>query len=165
MVKGQKFFIRGLKSDPLILKVVNLLMKSGKRSKAEKILYKTLQSLDKEYPGKALHILYLAIIAVKQDIAVRLKPKSQKRGKSPSFNVYLPRVISPSRGLNIGIRSLIKASRERSQSFFIPFCESLKQELVEASKNKGSVVEKRYKASELALSNKRRVHFKMGRYN
>ena len=93
--KNNHIYSLRFKSDPLVTKMINLLMRHGKRSKAEKVLSKALQALDKEYPGQALHIFYLAIIAVKQDIAVRLKPKPKKRRNKQSYNVYLPRVISP----------------------------------------------------------------------
>ena len=148
-----------IKSDPLITKMINLLMRDGKRSKAEKVVSKSLQALDKDYPGQAINIFYLAIIAVKQDIAVRLKPKPKKRRNKQSYNVYLPRVISSSCGLSLGIRSILNLSRERSQSSFLPFWESLSQELLQASQNKGEVVAKRYSVNKLAVSNKRRIHF------
>ncbi len=148
-----------IKSDPLVTKMINLLMCHGKRSKAEKVVSKALQVLDKDYPGQALHIFYLAIIAVKQDIAVRLKPKPKKRRNKQSYNIYLPRVISPTCGLSLGIRSILKASQERSRSSFLPFWESLSQELLQASQDKGDVVAKRYSVNKLAVSNKRRIHF------
>lgn len=156
--KNNTYSLR-VKSDPLVTKMINLLMRHGKRSKAEKVLSKALEALDKAYPGQALHIFYLAVIAVKQDIAVRRRPNPKKRRNRQSFDVYLPRVISPVRGLGLGIRSILKASRERSQASFSPFWESLSQELLQASQNKGDVVAKRYKVNDLARSNKRKVHF------
>uniref|UniRef100_UPI0030020E46 ribosomal protein S7 n=1 Tax=Chorda filum TaxID=64905 RepID=UPI0030020E46 len=155
--KKMSFNSLGTKSDPLVKKTINLLMRNGKRSKAENVLNKVLETLDKDYPGRAMHIFYLGILAVRQDIGVRLKPKPKKRRTRQSFNVYLPRLISPTSGLNIGIRSLLKSSRERSPS--TPFWENLSIELLQASQNKGKVVEKRYSLNNLAVSNKRRVHF------
>lgn len=152
-----------VKSDPLVKKMINLLMKDGKRSKAEKVLFKSFQALDKTYPGQSMHIFYLAIIAAKQDIAVRLKPKPKKRRNKQSFDIYLPRVISPIRGLNLGIRSILKASQARTKQSFVPLWESLSFELLQASQNKGEVVTKRYNISRLASSNKRRVHFTIRR--
>lgn len=157
-IKNNIHFSR-FKNDPLITKMINLLMRHGKRSKAEKVLFKALQALDKEYPGQSLHIFYLAIIAAKQDIAVRLKPKPKKRRNKQSYNVYLPRMISPVCGLSLGIRSILKASRESSQASFSPFWESLSQELLQAFQDKGKVIAKRYSVNKLAVSNKRRVHF------
>lgn len=158
--KSNNIYSVRFKSDPLITKMTNLLMRNGKRSKAEKVLFRALQVLDKKYPGQALHIFYLAIIASKQDIAVRIKPKSKKtRRNKQSYNVYLPRLISPFCGLNLGIRSILKASRERSKVSFSPLWDSLSQELLEASQDQGVVVSKRYSVNKLAVSNKRRVHF------
>nr|QWK44640.1 ribosomal protein S7 [Lessonia spicata] len=153
--KPIKFF--GIKSDPLIKKMINLLMRNGKRSKAENVLNKALQSLDNDYPGRALHIFYLGILSVKQDIGVRLKPKAKTRRNKQSFNIYLPRIISPICGLNLGIRSLLKVSRE--QSITSPLWKNLSKELLKASQNKGEVVDKRYSLNKLAISNKRRIHF------
>ncbi|CAN0592097.1 unnamed protein product [Ectocarpus sp. 12 AP-2014] len=161
--KNNFVHLNKIKSDPLVTKMINLLMRHGKRSKAEKILFKALQALDKIYPGQATHIFYLAIIGVKQDIAVRVKPKPKKRRNKQSFNVYLPRVISPICGLSLGMRSILKTSRERSQLSFLPLWESLSQELLQASQSKGKVVEKRYKVNKLAISNKRKVHFAIHR--
>nr|WBP69841.1 ribosomal protein S7 [Costaria costata] len=157
--KKQKRSIKflGIKSDPLVKKMINLLMRDGKRSKAENVLNKALQSLDKDYPGQAIHIFYLGILAVRQDIGVRLKPKPKTRRNKQAFNVYLPRIISPICGLNLGMRSLLKASRDRSMTS--PLWENLSKELLKASQNKGEVVSKRYSLNKLAMSNKRRIHF------
>ena len=152
-----------LKNDPLVKKMINLLMRHGKKSKAEKVLFKAFEILDNEYPNKALKIFYFAVIAVKQDIGVSLKPKSKKGRRKHSYNVYIPRTISAVRGLSLGIRLIVKASREHSRAYFCPFWESLSQELLQASQNKGEVVAKRYSNNELAISNKRRVHFKIRR--
>nr|QWK44371.1 ribosomal protein S7 [Arthrothamnus bifidus] len=153
--KASKFL--GIKSDPLVKKMINLLMRNGNRSKAENVLNKALQSLDRDYPGRAIHIFYLGILAVRQDIGVSLKPKPKTRRNKQSFNVYLPRVISPICGLNLGMRSLLKASRD--QSITSPLWENLSKELLKASQNKGEVVNKRYSLNKLAVSNKRRIHF------
>lgn len=157
-----KYSLR-IKSDPLATKMINLLMRHGKRSKAEKVLSKSLQALDKAYPGQSLNIFYLAIILSKQDISVRLKPKSKKGRQRQSYNVYLPRMVSPICGLSLGIRSILKASKERSRLSSLPFWESLSRELLQASQNKGDVIAKKYKIHDLAISNKRRVHFGLRR--
>jgi len=161
--KDNSVYLNRIKSDPLVTKMINLLMRHGKRSKAEKILFKSLEVLDKIYPGQAMHIFYLAILAAKQDIAVRIKPKPKKRRNKQSFDVYLPRVISPVCGLNLGMRSILKTSRERSRLSLSPLWESLSQELLQASQSKGKVVANRYSVNKLAVSNKRKVHFAIHR--
>lgn len=161
--KDNSVYLNRIKSDPLVTKMINLLMRHGKRSKAEKILFKSLEVLDKIYPGQAMHIFYLAILAAKQDIAVRIKPKPKKRRNKQSFDVYLPRVISPVCGLNLGMRSILKTSRDRSRLSLSPLWESLSQELLQASQSKGKVVANRYSVNKLAVSNKRKVHFAIHR--
>ncbi len=151
--------INNIKNDPLSTKMINLLMRHGKRSKAEKVLSKALEAIDKIHPGHSHHIFYLAILFSKQNISVRLKPKSKKGRRRQSYNVYLPRIVSSACGLNLGIRSIIKVSEERSRVSSLPFWESLSIELLQASQNKGDVVAKKYKIHDLAVSNKRRVHF------
>ena len=60
-------------------------------------------------------------------------------------------------GLHLGMRSLLKASRDRSS--ISPLWENLSKELLKASQNAGEVIDKRYSLNKLAGSNKRRIHF------
>ena len=152
----ERFNFLGVKSDPLVKKMINLLMRNGKRSKAENVLNKAFQALDQDYPGRALHIFYFGVFEARRDIGIRLKPKPKKRRKINPYNIYLPHTISPIRGLNKGMRALLKASKEGSTSS--PFWENLSQEILKASQGKGEVVAKRYSLNKLADSNKRRVH-------
>nr|YP_011008359.1 ribosomal protein S7 [Sporochnus bolleanus]WBP70330.1 ribosomal protein S7 [Sporochnus bolleanus] len=136
--------------------MINLLMRNGKRSKAENVLKKAFQMLDQDYPGRALHIFYFAVFEARRDIGIRLKPKPKKRRKTNPYNVYLPHTLSPHQGLNLGMRALLIASREGSSSR--PLWENLSHEFLKASQGKGDVVAKRYSSNKLADSNKRRVH-------
>nr|YP_009341729.1 ribosomal protein S7 [Sargassum aquifolium]YP_010401938.1 ribosomal protein S7 [Sargassum feldmannii]ALE29495.1 ribosomal protein S7 [Sargassum aquifolium]UQV81113.1 ribosomal protein S7 [Sargassum feldmannii] len=152
----ENFNFLGIKKDPLVGKMVNLLMKNGKRSKAEKVLNKAFQLLDEKYPGRALHIFYFGVFEARRDIGIRLKPRAKKHRAVNAFSVYLPYTISSVRGLNSGMRALLAASRRRSASR--PFWYNLSQEILEASLGRGEVVSKRYSLNKLADSNKRRVH-------
>nr|UVW81729.1 ribosomal protein S7 [Sargassum horneri] len=152
----EAFNFSGIKKDPLVGKMINLLMKNGKRSKAEKVLNKAFQILDEKYPGHALHIFYFGVFEARRDIGIRLKPKAKKRRAVNSFSVYLPHTISPIRGLNLGMRALLASSRRRSG--VRPFWDNLSEEILESSLGRGEVVTKRYSLNKLADSNKRRVH-------
>jgi len=154
--KKESFNFLGIKNDPLVKKMVNLLMRNGKRPKAEKVLSKVFSKLDKDYPGQALYIFYFAVFEAKRDIGIRLKPRPKKRRNVTRYNVYLPHKIGLSKGLSLGMRCLLKASGERSISF--SFSENLGNELVQASQGKGEIVLERYNLNDLADSNKRRVH-------
>lgn len=150
------FSFLGIKGDPLVKKMTNLLMQNGKRSKAEDVIHKVLKALDEKYPGRALHIFYFGVFEARRDIGIRLKPKPKKRRRVNVFNVYLPHTIEPIKGLNLGMRALLKAGQESTASR--PFWFNLSQEILQASSGKGEVVTKRYNLNKLADSNKRRVH-------
>nr|YP_009050501.1 ribosomal protein S7 [Sargassum fusiforme]AIG23768.1 ribosomal protein S7 [Sargassum fusiforme]QJC59475.1 ribosomal protein S7 [Sargassum fusiforme] len=152
----ENFNFLGIKKDPLVGKMINLLMKNGKRSKAEKVLNKAFQMLDEKYPGRALHIFYFGVFEARRDIGIRLKPRAKKRRAVNAFSVYLPYTIPPVRGLNSGMRALLAASRKRPSTK--SFWENLSQEILESSLGRGEVVIKRYSLNKLADSNKRRVH-------
>lgn len=159
----ESFNFLGVKSDPLVKKMINLLMRDGKRSKAEKVLNKAFQALDRKYPGRSLHIFYLGIFEAKRDVGVRLKPKPKTRSKVIPYSVYIPFIISPIRGLNLGMRAILKASKERSSS--LPFWENLSQEFIQASQGKGEVITNKYILNRLAGSNKRRAHLSVRRWS
>ena len=152
----ENFNFLGIKKDPLVGKMVNLLMKNGKRSKAENVLNKAFQILDGKYPGRALHIFYFGVFEARRDIGIRLKPRAKKRRRANTFSVYLPYAIPAVKGLHLGMRALLDASRKGPSSKY--FWENLSQEILEASLGKGEVVTKRYSLNKLADSNKRRVH-------
>nr|YP_009330413.1 ribosomal protein S7 [Coccophora langsdorfii]ANS72185.1 ribosomal protein S7 [Coccophora langsdorfii] len=154
--KKRIFNFLGIKKDPLVGKMINLLMKNGKRSKAENVLNRVFQILDEKYPGRALHIFYFGVFEARRDIGIRLKPRPKKRRIDNTFSVYLPYMISSSKGLNLGMRLFLESSRRRSTSR--PFWDNLSQEILESSLGKGEVVTKRYSLNKLADSNKRRVH-------
>nr|QWK44488.1 ribosomal protein S7 [Desmarestia aculeata] len=159
----ESFNFLGVKSDPLVKKMINLLMRDGKRSKAENVLDKAFQALDHKYPGRALHIFYLGIFEAKRDVGIRLKPKPKSRSQTNPYNVYIPYTISPLCGLNLGMRAILKASRERPLSS--PFWDNLSQEFVQASQGKGDVISKKYILNRLAGSNKRRAHLSIRRWS
>nr|YP_010390262.1 ribosomal protein S7 [Sargassum nigrifolium]UPV69777.1 ribosomal protein S7 [Sargassum nigrifolium] len=152
----ETFNFLGIKKDPLVGKMINLLMKNGKRSKAETVLNRAFRMLDEKYPGRALHIFYFGVFEARRDIGIRLKPRAKKRRALNAFSVYLPYTISPVRGLNSGMRALLAASRRRSATR--PFWDNLSHEILESSLGRGEVVTTRYSLNKLADSNKRRVH-------
>jgi len=159
----EAFNFLGVKSDPLVKKMINLLMRDGKRSKAENVLDKAFQALDQKYPGRALHICDLGIFEAKRDVGIRLKPKPKTRSDANSYSVYIPYMISPIRGLNLGMRAILNASRERSLSS--PFWDNLSQEFIQASQGRGEVIAKKYILNRLAGSNKRRAHLSVRRWS
>lgn len=152
-VNNQLYF--SFKLDPLISKMINLLMKEGKKEKAEKILYKIFYFLEENYPGEALNILYLAVFNTQTFIGVRLKAQGKKfRRNTKVNNVFTPYFLLDTRSQVLAIRSLFIAGQNRSSSR--PLWENLSEELLEAAFYRGSIVEKCHDTHKIANNNKHR---------
>lgn len=143
------------KLDPLISKMVNLLMKEGKKEKAEKILYKIFYFLEENYPGEALNILYLSVFNTQTFIGVRLKAKGKKfRRKIKVKDIFTPYFLLDTRSQYLAIRALFISGQNRSLTR--PLWENLSEEFLEAAFYRGNIVEKHYDIHKIANNNKRR---------
>lgn len=142
------------KTDPLISKMINLLMREGKKEKAEKFLHKIFCFIEENYPGEALNIFYLAVFHTQLSVAVRLRAQGKKyRRNINTKNVFTPYFLSDTRGQTLAIRSLFISGKNRSLSR--PLWQNLSEEFLEAAFNKGSIVEKRYEIHKIAKNNRR----------
>ena len=139
--------------DPLLAKMIKLLMRQGNRSKAEKTLNKTYNIIEEKYPGQGLKIIYLGINEAKREVGLRvIKHRSKKKSI-----YYVPFIVSPIRGLNEGIKAIFKESKKGSA--FFPIWENLAEEIIKASLGIGKVVSEKYKINKIALRYKYRSHF------
>nr|QWK44950.1 ribosomal protein S7 [Protohalopteris sp.] len=155
LVKTNKQLYFSFKLDPLILKMVNLLMREGKKEKAEKILYKIFYFLEENYPGEALNILYLAVFHTQTFMGARLKAQGKKfRRKNKVKNIFTPYFLLSTRSQISAIRSLFFSGQNRSLSR--PLWENLGEEFLEAAFNKGNIIEKRDEIHKIVKNNKRR---------
>lgn len=154
MVILKKTIDHSFKTDPLTLKMVNLLMREGKKEKAEKFLYKIFCFIEENYPGEALNIFYLAVFHTQLLVGVRLKAKGKKKRRNINTkNIFTPYFLSNTRSQTIAIRSLFVSGKNRSLSH--PLWQNLSEELLEAALNKGIIIEKRYETHKIAKNNKR----------
>nr|YP_011008394.1 ribosomal protein S7 [Syringoderma abyssicola]WBP70365.1 ribosomal protein S7 [Syringoderma abyssicola] len=162
MVTLKKKQLDQFETDPLVAKMINLLMRDGKKSKAENILRQSFFFLHHNYPGQALNIFYLAVFYTQALIGIRLKPRGKKSRRIVNIeDSYIPHFISSARSQTLGIRALFIAGRKRSMSR--PLWENLSQEFLEAALNRGEVVESRYRIHDLAKTNKRFFRYRWER--
>lgn len=136
-------------SSELITKFINCLMKSGKKSVAERILYGTIKYIDeKGMNGK--ETLFKAIENVKPTLEV----KSRRVGGA---TYQVPVEIRPERRQTLAIRWIIEYSRERAGKSMM---EKLAAELMDASNNTGASVKKKIDTHKMAEANKAFAHYK-----
>jgi len=137
----------------LVTKVINKVMKDGKKSIAQKHIYKTLDILKEKTKEDPLIILRQAIDNVRPSMEVR-----SRRVGGAAYQVPMP--VKGDRRESLGIRWIINAARSRSNSQYHHFYDKLAAELLDAHQNQGGAIEKKTQAHKVAESNKAFAHFR-----
>ncbi len=136
---------------PILAKFIIYLMKDGKKSIAEKILYNTLNFIKTNLKKNPIVIVQKAINRAKPSIGV---VSVRKRGQA----LQVPQPLSPKLKINYAIRWLITQAYERKENNTIE--QKLALELINASKNKGKVIKIRKDLHDLALKSRALIPFK-----
>ncbi len=136
--------------DSIVAKFINSLMYDGKKSKAEKIFYGSLDRI-KEKTGKdPLEVFHEALDRVKPSVEVR----SRRVGGA---NYQVPMEVSSFRRQSLGIRWLISSSRSRSEKSMM---DKLASEIIDAHNNRGSAVKKKEDIHRMAEANRAFAHYR-----
>ena len=137
-------------NDVTVAKFINMLMKWGQKSVAERIVY---QALDKgSLTTKVPHAEFLD----KSLNAIRplLELKSKRIGGA---NYQIPVEVSYEQGILLAIRRLIKHSRKRNEKTMI---DRLAAEMVDSLANRGGAVKERENIHKMAEANKAFAHLR-----
>ncbi len=149
---------RPVKPDPiydnrLVTKLINKIMFSGKRSIAQKHVYKTLELIKQKTKEDPLLVLRQAIDNAKPSMEVR-----SRRVGGAAYQVPVP--VKGDRREALAIRWLIAAARKRPNSQYHHFYDKLTAELLDAHKGQGAAVDKKSQTHKVAESNKAFAHFR-----
>jgi len=134
----------------LVSKFINAMMRDGKKSTAESLLYGAFDIIKQKTKGDPLKTFEKAIENVRPAIEV----KSRRVGGS---TYQVPTEIRPSRRTALGIRWIITHARSRSEK---SMPKKLAGELLDASENKGTSIKKREDTHKMAEANKAFAHFR-----
>lgn len=136
--------------DHVVAKVLNSLMYSGKKSKAENVLYGSFE-LIKERTGKdPLEVFHQAVDNIKPNVEVR-----PRRVGGATYQV--PMEVSPARRQSLAIRWFLDAARKRSEK---SMTEKLTAEILDASEKRGSAIKKKEDTHRMAESNRAFAHYR-----
>lgn len=129
---------------------INNVMLDGKKTIAEKIVYKSLKILQKDLKKKPLEILEKAIENVKPKLEVRAR-------RVGGVNYQVPMPVRESRQLSLAIKWIIAGARDRrkSKEFYV----TLADELKDAYKDTGFAIKKKEDMHKMAEANKAFAHF------
>jgi small subunit ribosomal protein S7 len=138
-------------SSPLVTKFINTVMKEGKRSTAESILYRSFDIIREKTGDDPLKVFKKAVDNVKPSLEV----KSRRVGGS---NYQVPIEVNPNRRLSLSIRWLVAYARARGDGKTMQ--ERLANELLDASNLRGGAVKKREDTHRMAEANKAFAHYR-----
>jgi small subunit ribosomal protein S7 len=147
---------RALAPDPLygsvlLSKFINCVMYDGKRSTAERIMYKAFDIIKEKTSDDPVKVFKKAVDNVKPSLEV----KSRRVGGS---NFQVPTEVSPTRRLSLSIRWLVSSARQRGDGKTME--EKLANELLDASNLRGGAVKKREDVHRMAEANKAFAHYR-----
>lgn len=137
-------------NDLLVAKFINKIMKSGKKSIAEKICYGAFEILHKKLNDDPVKIFKKAVENAKPLIEV----KSRRVGGA---TYQVPTEVPPERRVSLALTWIISFARARSEKTMV---EKLAAEILDAYNNKGSTIKKRDDTHKMAEANKAFAHFK-----
>lgn len=133
-----------------IAKFVNMIMRAGKKSTAESIMYNALDRISEKAEGEATEVMEKALDNVKPMVEV----KSRRVGGA---TYQVPVEVRPDRRVALAMRWIIDAARKRGEKSMQL---KLAGELMDASENRGSAVKKREDTHRMAEANKAFAHFR-----
>jgi small subunit ribosomal protein S7 len=137
-------------SNKLVAKFVNSLLKRGKKSVAESILYGALDIIEKRVKEQPVEFFEKAVNNVRPVIEV----KSRRVGGS---TYQVPTEVMPTRRTALAIRWLISNAQERTEK---TMREKLAGELIDAANNRGGAIKKKEAVHKMAEANKAFAHYK-----
>ncbi len=137
-------------NNKLISKFIKSMMRDGKKSVAERMLYGAFDIIEEKTNESPVKIFEKAIDNVRPLIEV----KSRRVGGS---TYQVPTEIRPSRRTALGIRWIIGFARKRSEK---SMDRKLAGELLDASNNRGASAKKREDTHKMADANKAFAHYR-----
>jgi small subunit ribosomal protein S7 len=146
---------RALLRDPvyesvLVTQVVNRVMQDGKKSVAENIVYKALESVGQKTGQNPVEVLERAVKSVTPVLEVR----SRRVGGA---NYQVPIEVPQRRARTLAVRWLVTFSRQRREK---EMHEKLASEILDASNQQGGAYKKKDDIYRMAQANKAFAHYR-----
>jgi small subunit ribosomal protein S7 len=149
-------FTRDILPDPkfgseMITRFINMVMTSGKKSVAEKIVYGAIDSIkDKNKTADAVELVEKAL----DNVSPMVEVKSRRVGGA---TYQVPVEVRPKRRQTLAMRWIIEAARKRGEK---SMPNRLAGELLDACEQRGTAVKKREDTHRMAEANKAFAHYR-----
>jgi small subunit ribosomal protein S7 len=137
-------------NDLIVSKFMNSIMREGKKSIAERIVYGALDRMQSRAKSDPVQLFHSALENVMPAVEVR-----SRRVGGATYQV--PVEVRPERRQALAIRWLITAARSRNENTME---ERLSGELLDAANNRGTAVKKREDTHKMAEANRAFSHYR-----
>jgi small subunit ribosomal protein S7 len=133
-----------------VAKFMNVIMNSGKKAVAERIVYGAFEQINKKSGKDPVEIFNQAMSNVRPVVEV----KSRRVGGA---NYQVPVEVRPARRAALAMRWIKEAARKRGEK---SMGQRLAGELLDAAEGRGSAMKKREEVHRMAEANKAFSHFR-----
>ena len=137
-------------NSQLVTKFVNVMMRDGKKTVAERILYDALDIVGESTEEDPMKVFKKAVDNVKPAVEV----KSRRVGGS---TYQVPVEVRPNRRLALSFRWLLDNAKRRGEK---TMRQRLAGELMDAAENRGAAIKKREDTHRMAEANKAFAHYR-----
>jgi small subunit ribosomal protein S7 len=136
--------------DQVLAKFINMIMRSGKKSVAEKIVYGALEEIHEKKREDALEVFNKALENVRPIVEVR----SRRVGGA---TYQIPIEVRTDRSQALAMRWLVDSAKKRGEK---NMGLRLAGELLDAADNRGSAMKKKEDTHKMAEANKAFSHYR-----
>jgi small subunit ribosomal protein S7 len=136
--------------NPLVTQLINKILLNGKKSLAERVVYKSLEIISERTANDPVITLKKAVENARPLLEVR-----SRRVGGATYQV--PLEVRPQRGTTLALRWLVNFSRQRREH---TMAERLVGEIMDAAGGQGSSVKRREDLHKMAEANKAFAHYR-----
>jgi len=137
----------------LITRLINRVMQRGKKTIAQKHVYRALDQVGQKTDQNPLEVFEKALDNIKPSMEVR-----PRRVGGASYQVPLP--VRGDRRESLAIRWLVQAAQSLPNKEFPTFDQKLAAEIIEAYHKTGGAIGKKEQIQKMAEANKAFAHFR-----
>ncbi|MCK4645188.1 MAG: 30S ribosomal protein S7 [Candidatus Aminicenantes bacterium] len=137
-------------NSTLISKFINTILKKGKKSLAESIVYRAMERVNQKSKEDPLKMFEKAV----ENVRPVLETKSRRVGGA---TYQVPVEVLLNRSISLAVRWLIRFARDRAGKSME---EKLSAEIIDAVNNRGGAVKKREDIHKMAESNRAFAHYR-----
>jgi len=146
---ANKFKAKIIEPDPihnnvLVAKLINQVMKGGKKNAARKIVYGAFEIIKEQTKQEPLDVFEKAL----QQATPQVEVRPQRVGGA---TYQVPREVKEKRATSLAFRWILGAARAKKGK---PMAEKLANELIQAAKGEGEAIKKKINVHKMAEANK-----------